>query len=96
MNAMPSLFDAPPAQRHSETSVAAAESIKVSAGSMRARVLEAIAEEPGTDEEIAQRLGMNPSTERPRRIELVEAHLIRSTRQKKTTSGRWAQVWEAV
>jgi DNA-binding IclR family transcriptional regulator len=50
-----------------------------------------------TDEEIQRALKLNPSTERPRRIELVQAGKVRdSGRTRKTASGRAATVWAAV
>jgi hypothetical protein len=60
------------------------------------RVLEALrAMGGGTDEEVATRTGMNPSTVRPRRGELQERRLIEdSGRQRKTRSGRNATVWQ--
>jgi hypothetical protein len=49
-----------------------------------------------TDEEIQHELQMNPSTQRPRRIELVEAKLVLdSTMKRPTSSGRQAVVWIA-
>ena len=39
---------------------------------------------------------MNPSTQRPRRVELVRANLVFATTEKrKTKSGRSATVWQA-
>jgi hypothetical protein len=57
----------PPAQRHSETSRAAAASLDGDAlNAMQRRVLEYLETHgPSTDEEIATGLDMNPSTERP-------------------------------
>ena len=54
--------------------------------------------DPGaTDEDIARYIHMNPSTVRPRRLELVEAGLVRdSGRTRKTRSDREAIVWVAV
>jgi len=50
---------------------------------------------PSTDEEVQDALGMNPSTERPRRGELVEKHLVRdSGKRRNTKSGYRAIVWE--
>jgi transcription initiation factor IIE alpha subunit len=46
-----------------------------------------------TDEEIARALGMNPSTARPRRIELLRRGLIEQAGTRRTTSGRMAAVW---
>jgi len=89
----------PPAQRHSATSVEAAQAIEPRAATLRRRVLDYLRECGGrgaTDEEMQLHLGMNPSTQRPRRIELVEAGFVRdsgATRQ--TQSGRKAVVWVA-
>lgn len=79
-----------------ETSLAAAESIKPRCGTDRARVLDCIraAGELGvTDEEIQTLLSMNPSTQRPRRIELLNARLIQPSGRRKTRSGREAVTW---
>lgn len=68
-------------------------------GTQRRRVLEAIAragERGLTDEELQDALGMNPSTERPRRVELVEGEwIIDSGRRRRTRSGRLAVVWRS-
>jgi hypothetical protein len=82
---------------NSVTSLEAAEAIAPKAGSLRARVLEAIrfaGERGATDEELQTVLAMNPSTQRPRRIELAHAGLIREASfTRKTRSGRAATVW---
>lgn len=91
-----SLFD-PPSQAHSPTSKAAAIAIKPARQTLQARVLDLIraAGYAGlTDEQIITILNMNPSTERPRRIELQEAgKIVDSGRTRKTRSGRNAVVW---
>lgn len=47
-----------------------------------------------TDEEIQESLHMNPSTQRPRRVELVEGGWIEdSTRRRLTSTKREAVVW---
>jgi DNA-binding transcriptional ArsR family regulator len=91
-------FSDPPFQQHSQTSKDAAEQIKVTAGTLRHQVLGAIrVHGPVTDEWLADVLMMNPSTVRPRRIELQRAGLIRSLDEKgKTRSGRAANRWVAV
>lgn len=93
------LFDDPPAQRHSPTSRAAAESIKPSTGTLRLRVLAYIRSagaHGATDEELIDALGMAPSTARPRRIECVSAGWVHdSGRTRPTRSGRQATVWVA-
>jgi hypothetical protein len=95
-----SLFDPePPAQRHSPTSVEAAAQIAPRAGTLRSVVLRALAAAGAdgmTDEELQDRLAMGPSTQRPRRVELVQAGLVRdSGRTRSTRSGRQAVVWVA-
>lgn len=105
---MPDLFDlldqpTPverlPAQRHSPTSVAAAGRAEPAAATQRRAVLDYIrgrGAEGATDEEVQTALGMNPSTQRPRRIELVgSGHVRDSGRQRQTRSGRNAVVWES-
>lgn len=92
-----SLPDAP-FQRHSSTSIAAAASIKPSANTLRTQVLEYLrqrAEAGATDEEMQQALDMNPSTQRPRRLELMEDfELVFSSGKKRATqSGRDATIW---
>jgi hypothetical protein len=46
-----------------------------------------------TDEEIATSLGLNPSTARPRRIELARRGLIVEAGTRKTASRRTAVAW---
>lgn len=88
----------PPAQAHSETSRQAAVAIAPTSGTLRAKVLAFIQTRGAagaTDEEIAQALGLNPSTARPRRIELVRGGFIEKRGTRKTSSGRAADVWVA-
>ena len=88
-----------PAQRHSPTSCEAAEAIEKPAESLRGRVWGYLAGCPlgATDEEMQRGLGMNPSTQRPRRIELVDAGKVRdSGHTRPTSSGRKATVWTVV
>ena len=96
---MRTLFDDPPAQRHSETSVEAAEAIAPAAATLRLLVL-AVLRKAGadgmTDEEMLAATGLQPSTGRPRRIELMQAgHVRDSGRKRETKSGRRAVVWIA-
>jgi len=98
----PSLFDddpAPPAQAHSPTSRAAADGIAPVSGELRRRVYEHLVgrgEDGATDEEMQGALAMGASTQRPRRIELVELGLVKdSGRTRRTKSGRSAVVWVA-
>ena len=81
------LFTAPraaPAQQHSRTSMAAADSMEF----LKTRGVHG-----ATDEEIAAGLEMNPSTQRPRRIELVRRGLVVEAGTRKTKSGRFATAW---
>lgn len=98
-----SMFETPetlPYQPHSGPSRDAAEAMRGGAAvSDREAVLRVIDGKMGglTDEEIQRVLKLNPSTERPRRIELVKAGLVRdSGRKRQTISGREATVWVAV
>jgi hypothetical protein len=88
-----------PAQRHSHTSVAAAEMAAGGAETERRRVLEYIRAQGvagATDDEVQQALGMPGNTQRPRRRELQKAGLVRITpRTRMTASGRMASVWVA-
>ncbi len=89
----------PPWQRHSDTSRAAAISMYATAPTKRARVYrELLAALPGglTDEELQDRLHMNPSTQRPRRIELEKERLVYDSHEERMTrAGRAAVVWKA-
>jgi hypothetical protein len=91
--------DLPPYQRHSDTSREAAELIEPDAATLRGQVLAHIrgcGDKGATDDEVQVALGMNPSTERPRRIELWRADLVRRTEATRPTrSGRSASVWVA-
>lgn len=93
MNQLP-LF--PPSQP-TPTSIEAAESIQLSAETLRAQALAYIrarGADGATDDEVQHAMNMNGSTERPRRCELVARGLIRdSGRVRKTRSGRAAIVW---
>lgn len=87
----------PPYQRHSLTSLSAAASIAKHAITDRQRVYNALKASPATDEQLQGLLRLNASTERPRRIKLVEDGLVRdSGRTAKTLSGRSATIWEIV
>ena len=96
-----SFLDQPPKyQAHSQTSKAAAAAIERGAETLRGAVYRLIYYRGPlgmTDEEIQRKLDMNPSTQRPRRVELVEKRLVRdSGLTRKTKSGRQATVWVKV
>lgn len=85
-----------PAVRGSITSAQAADSLGPQAlNAMQRRVLELLQTTPDglTDEEMQTRLGMNPSTQRPRRIELARRGLVVECGTRRTASGRMATVW---
>jgi hypothetical protein len=62
-------------------------------GTQRFRVLECLAWCPHTDHELQRLLGMDPSTERPRRGELVDAGLVMESGRTKRHQGREWTVW---
>ena len=78
----------------------ARERIEPKAKSLRAQLLEWLSKRPNgaTDEEMQEGVPMSPSTQRPRRGELVRDGLVRKMpgNGRKTRSGRSATVWEAV
>ena len=90
----------PPAQLHSPTSCEAAESIKPVLGPLCNAVLKclvAAGRDGRTDEEMQEQIPMPPSTQRPRRIDLMNLNLVvDSGRTRPTRSGRKATVWVAV
>lgn len=88
-----------PYQPHSHTSMAAANSVAYCLGSLQSAVLEYITsrgKEGATDEEVQSALGLNPSTQRPRRIELMRKGLVVPQGERKTKSNRLATVWCSV
>ena len=85
-----------PSVRGSITSAAAADALDATTLTRLHRlVLDFLRARPdgATDEEIASGLGLNPSTERPRRIELARRGLVIEAGVRKTASGRNANVW---
>ena len=87
-----------PFQRHSAPSFLAAEAITHTRDSLKQQVLALLKLHPGglTDELMQEYLAMNPSTQRPRRVELVSKGLVRDSNiRTKTRSGRLATVWIA-
>ena len=85
-----------PSVRGSVTSAAAADSLgSATLNALQRRVLEFLAARPegATDEEIIRGTGLNPSTARPRRIELARRGLIVEAGTRRTSSGRMASVW---
>lgn len=96
LDALPLFTRRAPAVNGSMTSAQAADSLGPKAlNALQRRVLELLRATPDglTDEEMQRRLGMNPSTQRPRRIELARRGLIVTAGTRKTSSGRNADVW---
>lgn len=96
------LHENPPAQQHSEPSKDAAEAIKAKCPTLRQRVYDCLvlftesAMGGLTDAECQRILKIDPSTQRPRRIELVERGMVvDSGETRKTKSGRKATVWRS-
>lgn len=85
----------PPFVHHSETSLKAAVAVKPASRALREIVYTTIKDSTSgmTDEEIANTTGLNPSTARPRRVELHNAGRIKSVGTRKTASNRNAAVW---
>jgi transcription initiation factor IIE alpha subunit len=94
---MPLFAARAPSVNGSITSAKAADSLgPATLNAMQRRVLELLEATPDglTDEEMARRLGMNPSTQRPRRIELARRGLVVTCGTRRTASGRNADVWK--
>lgn len=90
------LFARPaPSVRGSQTSAAAADSLDAPTLNRLHRLVLAWLEEhgPATDEEIIAGTGLNPSTARPRRIELARRGMVVEAGEKSTRSGRKATSW---
>jgi hypothetical protein len=93
------LFAAParaPAVQSRVTSMAAADAIGASLNALQRSVVSFLrtrGDHGATDEEIATGLMMNPSTARPRRIELVRRGLVVEAGTRKAMSGRYATAW---
>lgn len=86
----------PPAQAHSPTSLAAAESIRKNIGPLHRQILDHLRTCPNgaTDEEMMFALDMGGNTERPRRRELeLMGEVVDSGNTRLTRSGRSAVVW---
>jgi hypothetical protein len=91
----PDLF--PPFQKHSKTSLAAAVEVKPKTETLRQQVLAYIIRVGGaTDLEIQEGLKIEGSTQRPRRVELMNLGTIKdSGKVRLTKSRRKAVVWIA-
>lgn len=93
---MPLFAQRAPSVNGSITSAAAADSLgPATLNALQRKVLAYIEARPEgvTDEQIAAGLWLNPSTARPRRIELARRGLIVEAGTRKTASRRTAVVW---
>ena len=85
-----------PSVNGSVTSAKAADSLEATTlNRLHRQVLAFLEARPqgATDEEIIAGTGLNPSTARPRRIELARRGLVVESGTRKTSSGRMACVW---
>jgi hypothetical protein len=90
------LYNGTPPHSNPTTSKEAAEAIKPSVSTLRAKVLAYLVVYPNsTDEDMQLGLDMDGNTQRPRRRELELQGKIRSTGIKKLSSGRNAKTWAA-
>jgi hypothetical protein len=82
---------------HPDTSHAAAADVMPRTGTQRWRVYNFIVRKGdagATDDEIQRALCMNGNTQRPRRVELVDAGLIVDSGQRRVVRGRLMIVWK--
>ena len=88
-----------PFQRRSATSRAAALSVEPKTGTQRAIVLAFLrgcGSSGATDEQMQAQIPLSANTQRPRRVELVNARLVTDSGRTNTTqSGKDAVVWLA-
>lgn len=96
LDSVEATLGAPPFQRRSGTSRAAASRIRAHQSTLQAKVLAVLLVHEGglTDLEMQDRLAMKGSTQRPRRVELQEAGLVRRVGTDRAPSGRKAAVWD--
>jgi transcription initiation factor IIE alpha subunit len=93
---LPLFVQRAPSVNGSITSAKAADSLgPATLNAMQRQVLALLQATPGglTDEEMQRLLEMNPSTQRPRRIELARRGLVVEAGTRRTASGRMATVW---
>ena len=75
-------------------SMAAFESVKADAGTMRTKVLDLVSQSPVTCDEIEAALGMTHQTASARLTELFQASRVVRTGKRPTRSGRSAWVYD--
>ena len=81
------------------TSRLASEAAEPKSGTIRLEVLECIRNSGDsglTDSQIQRQLGLDGSTQRPRRVELVNSAFIVAGPPRRTVSGRRAVTWKAI
>jgi hypothetical protein len=95
---MPLFTQRAPSVNGSITSAKAADSLgPATLNALQRQVLALLQATPGglTDEEMQRLLEMNPSTQRPRRIELARRGLVVEAGTRRTASGRMATTWRS-
>lgn len=94
---LPRLPDgSPPYQYQSVPSFEAARRIAPALGRLKRDLLTALRHHGALSDEDMQRIcEMNPSTQRPRRVELVRDGLVRKAGTSKNGRGRTVTLWEA-
>ncbi len=94
---MPNHSDQLPFVSGSVTSWEAADSMIKAAGSLREQVWSWLYwYGPATDKEIQVGLGMDGSTQRPRRVELFKAGRVENVGKVKQVNGRSAVLWRTI
>lgn len=79
---------------HDVNSLAAYESVKPDAATMRNKVLDCLSQSPATCDEIEAALGMAHQTASARLTELYRSRKITRTGRRQTRSGRTAWIYE--
>ena len=89
-------YDAEKEHYEVQTSIEAFNSVKNNIGNLQRTVLDVIIiHSPVTDERIAEISGLNPSTARPRRIELLRLGLIEEAGIEYSKAHRLSKTWRA-
>jgi hypothetical protein len=80
---------------HPDTSHLAAAEIEPKSGTLRRLVLDYVTSRPdgATDLDIQRDLHLDGNTERPRRVELVDAGWLADSGERRLQAGRWRIIW---
>ena len=89
-------YPSSPGYQPTETSYTAAKAIEREASDIQRKCLEAIAAEPRTADEVAEKIHRSVLAVRPRLSELHKTGQIEKTGERRLNqSGQWAWVWKA-